>query len=355
MKPLDDLIPEEEQNEEFIASLRYALSKPAPLSGEEQARHVARVRERLFQSEQAGSEDKDLPLQSGIIASRCSRDGTPIEEGPALTSPRPRSRFLHTVNMLAAVAVVCALIGSMLLVFTHLHIPKTPQGYPGSNQPASVAPTTSPKITFAAIAFTEATSYPQALQLVTDLGLQPTAPCTGTKLAPDGKIGSWFWWRPMAEGFAGYPRGMYIAPTPLASSNWLARLRAMRGVTKIQTTHFVFYCPADQLGTPSPGAVVALAPQQAGTYLTVTFSPRAGSYDQALQAISNLGLRLADPCLERTGKRPGAGYSAGQEQKYTATRTLLLATTTNSPNNWQKQLASVTSVLSVRIPAPTTC
>ncbi|MGB8347000.1 MAG: hypothetical protein WCD86_19080 [Ktedonobacteraceae bacterium] len=354
MKPLDDLTSEEQQHEELVMDLRRALNKAASLSAEEQAKHLARVRERLFQSKQAGSETHDLLLQPGIIASHEQRDGAPIEEGPILTSPRRRSRFLHTVNMLAAVAVVCALIGSMLLVLTHFHIPKTSQGYPGSGQTTSALPTTSPQITFAFIAFTEATSYPQALRIVTDLGLQPTSPCIGTILNSDGKISSWFWWGPQAEGFAGYPHGMYIAPTPLASSDWLARLRALSNVTAIQTTHFVFYCQLDHTGTPPPSAIVALAPQQAGTYLTVTFSPRAGSYDQALQEISNLGLRLADPCLERIGKRPGSGYSAGQEQKYAATH-MLLATTPFSPNNWQKQLAALAGVTSFHILTSITC
>jgi hypothetical protein len=355
MKPFNDLTAEEQQNEELVMDLRHALNKPAALSIEEQAKHLARVRERLFQSRQAEIENHDFPLQLESIASSEQRDGVPLEERPVSTSPRPRSRFLRTVNMLVAAAVVCALIGSMVLVLTRLHSPQTSQSFPGSSQTASALPTTSPKITFAGIAFTGTTSYHQALRLVTDLGLQPTLPCSGTELALDGKIGSWFWWHPLAEGFASYPHGMYIATTPLASSNWLVRLRITRSVTKIQTTHFVFNCPADQLGTPSPGAVVALAPQQAGTYLTVTYSPRAGSYDQALQEVSNLGFRLADPCLERTGKQPPSNYSAGQEQKYAATHMLLLATTPNSPNNWQKQLASLAGVASFQIRTSFTC
>lgn len=307
------------------------------------------------ESKQAEVESYDLPFQPGIIASHEQRNDVPLVKEPVLTSPRPRSRFVRTVNMMAAVAVICALIGSMLLVLTRLHIPKTSQGYPGSSQATSALPTTSPKITFAAIAFTGATSYTQALQIVTDLGLQPVAACSGTTLNHDGKIDSWFWWYPLAEGFAGYPHGIYIATTPLASSDWLARLHTTRSVTNIQTTDFVFYCPADHTGTPPSGSIVALAPQQAGTYLTVTFSSRAGSYDQALQGISNLGLRLAAPCLERKGKRPAPGYSAGQEQKYAATHTLVLATTANSPTNWQKQLAALTGVTSFQILTSPSC
>lgn len=307
------------------------------------------------ESKQAGVESCDLPFQPGIIASHERRENIPIEERHVLASPRRRSRFRHTINMLAAVVVVCVLIGSMLLVLTRLHSPQTSQGHPGSDQATSVLPTTSPKITFAAVAFTGATSYHQALQLVTDLGLQPTVPCIGTQLAPDGKIGSWFWWYPQAEGFANYSHRMYVATTPLAASDWLARLHATRSVINIQTTGFVFYCPADHTGTPPPNAVIALAPQQAGTYLTVAFSPRKDSYDQALQGISNLGLRLADPCLERTGKRPPLSYSAGQEQKYSATRRLILATTANSPKDWQKQLAALAGVTSFHILTSTSC
>lgn len=341
MKPLDDLTAEERENEELVASLRQALNRPLTISTEEQTKHLARVRERLFQSKRAVIESHDLPFQPGIIASHEQRENIPIEERHILTSPRRRSRFLRTVNMLAAVAVVCALIGSIVLIFVY---------HPASNHLAASTPIVNAQISSALVSFAPTTPYTQALRAIADIGLRPLPPsCTATMLDSNGKVEVWYAWEPPAKGFAITPAGMYIAPTPLASSDWLTLLGALPGVVNIQTTTFVFLCSLAHNGTPPPGTVIALAPQQAGTYLTVTFSQRAGFYDQALQGISNLGLRLAAPCLERKGKRPPPGYFVGQEQKYAATHMLVLATTANSPTNWQRQLASVAGVTSFHI------
>lgn len=341
MKPLDDLTAEERENEELVASLRQALNRPLTISTEEQAKHLARVRERLFQSERAAIESHDLPFQPGIIVSHELHENIPFEERPVLANPGRRSRFLRTVNILAVVAVICALIGSIVLIFAYP---------PASNHLTAPTPPAKAQISSALVSFAPKTPYSQALSAIIDIGLRPLPPsCTATMLDPNGKVGVWYAWEPPAKGFAITPAGMYIAPTPLASSDWLTLLGALPGVVNIQTTTFVFLCSLAHNGTPPPGTVIALAPQQAGTYLTVVFSPRAGSYDQALQGISNLGLRLAAPCLERKGKRPPPGYFAGQEQKYAATHTLVLATTANSPNNWQKQLPSVAGVTSFHI------
>jgi len=347
MKPLDDLTSEEQQNEELIIGLRRALNKPVLLSAEEQAKHLARVRERLLANEPATMGSRDLPPRLQIIAARERYNDAFLPQEAVPAAPRRRSRFLQAFNMLAAVVVVCALIGSMLLIFVY---------HPASNHLAAYTPTAKVQIASALVSFAPATSYTQALRTVTDIGLRPLPPsCTATMLNPNGKIEIWYAWEPPAKGFSITPAGMYIAPTPLASSDWLTRLRALPDVVTIQTTTFVFLCSLAQNGTPPPGTVVALAPQQAGTYLTVAFSLRADSYDQALQAISNLGLRLADPCLERIGKQSPPGYFAGQEQKYTVTHTLVLATTSNSPNNWQQQLTSLTGMISFQILTFLTC
>ncbi|HVB60203.1 MAG TPA: hypothetical protein VNE61_03330 [Ktedonobacteraceae bacterium] len=347
MKPLDDLTSEEQQNEELIMDLHQALNKPVLLSAEEQTKHLARVRERLFASDPATTGSRDLPARLQVIPSREQHDDALLPQEGTPTIPRHRSRFLHTVNMLAAVVVVCALIGSILLIFVY---------HPASNHLA--APTSPAKVQrrSALVSFAPATPYTQALRTITDIGLRPLPPsCTATMLGTNGKIEVWYAWEPSAKGFSITPAGMYIAPTLLASSDWLIRLRALPGVVNVQTTTFVFLCSLAHNGTPPPDTVVALALQQAGTYLTVAFSQRADTYDQALQTISNLGLRLADPCLERTGKQPPPGYFAGQEQKYAATHTLVLATTANSPNNWQQQLTSLTGKISFQILTSHTC
>lgn len=347
MKPLDDLTAEEQQHEELVMNLRHALNKPLALSAEEQVKHLARVRERLFQGKQVGVESSDFPFQPGIIASPEQRENIPIEERHVLVSPHRRSRFQHTFNTLAAAVVICILIGSLLLLIAY---------HPASNHTAASIPIAKVQISSALVFFTPTTPYTQALRIATNIGLRPLPPsCTATMLGSNGKIETWYAWAPPAKGFSIASAGMYVAPTSLASSDWLTRLRALPDVANVQTTTFVFLCSLAHMGTPPPDTIVALAPQRAGTYLTVAFSSQADSYDLSLQAISNLGLRLADPCLERSGKQLSPGYFAGQEQKYTATHTLVLATTANSPNNWQKQLASLAGVTSFHIVSASTC
>jgi hypothetical protein len=74
---------------------------------------------------------------------------------------------------------------------------------------------------------------------------------------------------------------------------WLNRLKATAGVEDVQVAG-AHSCPAERVDSSS----FRLPLQQMGTFLQVTFLPTM-SYNNALEAISNLWFRMADPCYEQ--------------------------------------------------------
>jgi len=94
-----------------------------------------------------------------------------------------------------------------------------------------------------------------------------------------------------------------------------------------------------------PGQVYFLDPAKPPIYIQVSFAAGT-SYDQALAAVSVLGLRLADPCYEQTQLKP-TWHSMGQEPAYSATSRLTIATTGADATTWKQQLASTAAVTGV--------
>ncbi|QBD81761.1 hypothetical protein EPA93_39630 [Ktedonosporobacter rubrisoli] len=190
------------------------------------------------------------------------------------------------------------------------------------------------------ISFKAATSYTSALRTITDLGLQPTWPCISTKLASDGSVASWIAWHQMGnkDFFTSKTTQarMWFTTTALSSPDWLKRLQAQADVSSVRTK-VMMYCPMIHAGSPPSNTVIALAPQQAGKYIRITFTGPLKRYDDALYIVNNLGLRLADPNYEYAKNKPG-WHDMGQEQSFSQTHTLLVATTAESPTNWQQQL-----------------
>lgn len=204
------------------------------------------------------------------------------------------------------------------------------------------------------VSFVSSTSYEDALQLITDLGLQPDNPCIRTGVDSQGAIHSWSKWSPIGDKqMFMEAHGMWIASTPLAPSDWADRLKVLSGVVDVRTAYNIM-CPA-MFGTPPPGTTIALVPSQTGIYARITFSVQADPYQRALSTVSTLGLRLADPCYELSKRTPAEWHVMGQETPFAKTRTLLVATTEVSPNNWQKQLRASADVASIQIPIPVQC
>jgi len=204
------------------------------------------------------------------------------------------------------------------------------------------------------VSFARSTSYEEALQLITDLGLQFDNPCIRTGVDSHGAINSWIKWSPIGDKHLfTLTQGMWVASTALAPSDWADRLKVLSGVVDVETNYNIM-CPA-MPGTPPPGTTIALVPRQAGTYARITFSLQGDQYQSALSTVSTLGLRLADPCYERTRRTLANWHAMGQEAPFARSRTLLVATTDVSPDNWQKQLRASADVASIQVPAPVQC
>lgn len=244
-----------------------------------------------------------------------------------------------------------------------------------SQQPGNLPPVArATKEQAANVSFTSSTSYEYALRTITALGLHPSQPCLGTEVNEKGEVTVALPWVPVGgKDFFVTTHGtnvhgqigatptveettelpsLWVISTPLAPSDWQTRLQATAGVTKVDT-HGVVHCPA--ITHPSPRTIISLPPQQAGTYVKVTFSPTVVNYDNALYIVSNLGFRLANPCYEQEKGKPDDWHPMGQEALFTETRTLVVATASVTPADWQTRLPHTSGVASVAAPYKGNC
>ncbi len=209
-----------------------------------------------------------------------------------------------------------------------LGVGMTPE--PGTDgKPA--APPTQPAYE-AQVAFAASTPFAQALRAITDLGLQTERICIPT-------------WRPQqsSEVFSTY-HTLNVVATVNSAPLWLARLQASPGVTAIRPFS-VINCPMERLDNNPP----FLGLDKAGTYLRVTFAPIG--YDTALNAVNDMGFRLANPCYEQArarGSKP-TWTTMGQDSSYAQTHMLLLATTPINATTWQSQLQNLAGVERVEV------
>lgn len=201
------------------------------------------------------------------------------------------------------------------------------------------------------IRFRPAITYLMAVQTVTNLGLQPLSPCTGA-------MGSQTPWKSISQESSfdatdvhGY---LQVTVTPLTAPDWLQRLIATSGVTLAYDGPV--YC-TNITGdvTPVPGRLYFRGYQAPSSYLAVTFaSPSQSSYAQRIVAISNLGFRLADPCVEMR-EATGVWSSASQQADYVASGLLILATTEANSQSWFSQLRATDGVTQVEAPYTPNC
>jgi outer membrane protein assembly factor BamB len=192
----------------------------------------------------------------------------------------------------------------------------------------------------AQVQFASTVSYQQAVRLITDLGLQTFADCS-------------FQCRPMGDqnGFPTY-HWLTIAATVNTAPLWFNRLQTTPGVVGVQADG-PHSCPMMRY---DPKALKLLGPDAPVTYIRATFSGGTG-YDTALDAINNLGFRLANPCYEQArsrGNKP-AWNTAGQENVFGSAHTLLLATTSFNATTWLSQLKSLVGVTKVDASVRTGC
>lgn len=280
-----------------------------------------------------------------------------------------RIRDLDAVKTLAA----CFVMASLLLAACG------GQTLAGSKRMAAATATPSSKLyyrgdgpgswyPYAQVTFTRSTSYATALRIVTDLGLQPASPCSGTDGGPNtrwqanGLGQSDIYAEDIREGLAPIlwvfvaSRSVYDYDVTLyyaAPSDWPVRLSQQNAVTLVDDR--TKGCTAGPSGdlTPIPGQVYFLDPAQPPMYIRVSFAAGT-SYDQAMAAVSALGFRLADPCYEQAQPRP-TWHPMGQETAFAASSGLTVATTGANAITWKQQLASTNGVTGLIVPYQPTC
>ena len=212
------------------------------------------------------------------------------------------------------------------------------------------------------VIFSASTDFYSALQMVTNLGLQPVDHCTGyfsSAVRWRAQDYNFRWLAPVAypEGATPPPGPLHelaVAPAPLAPSDWLQRLAALPSVKSIYDGFSS--CPdiMEDL-TPVPGALYFLGVKARTEDLRVSFAATgAGGYGQALATISNLGFRLADPCYEQSAS-PLAWSPVGQQATFASSGALVVAITAANSTQWLAQLKTAPGVVSVQAPYTEQC
>ncbi len=214
-------------------------------------------------------------------------------------------------------------------------------------------------LSVALVTFTAATTYDQAVHLVTDLGLWPVYPCYSQTAAQGGLA-----WAPSDEAsiYALIPaaptlwvsglsqpaaRSQLSMPAdPLAAPDWLARLGALSAVQSIDEN--TWSCPLLS-GNPGDGVYLNQPPTPSQD-VSVTFTPNT-SYSQAIMSLLSLGYRLADPCYEAASTR-AVWRPMGQETRYATTATLVVALTERNSSQWRTQTQRLSDVVSLTVAAP---
>src|SRR5258708_5367730 len=113
MKPLDDLLPEESdpQYEELITLLQQANHSPMLVDPIQRAQILSRARARLMRTDLEASFTEAMPVAAdGGLAS------PPSKPEAQTGTKRPGRQFVRLLNALAAVLIVGALVGTMLLL-----------------------------------------------------------------------------------------------------------------------------------------------------------------------------------------------------------------------------------------------
>src|SRR5579875_1802892 len=215
------------------------------------------------------------------------------------------------------------------------------------------------------VTFASYVSYEQAIHIVTNLGLQPSLFCpTSSAATINGQhLTLLTRWRPLSQQ-AIFQRwhSLLVYLTPLTIDDAL--------LGRIWTYQLQYYTPgvvalhsfanlpnfADIGYTCGPGiirsAVTPTTPLVLGDgppiYSRVAF--QLVPYDEALAKITNLGIRLADPCFETAYQTPNAQLPPlvqGQEAPFSVTHTLVVATSHAASTLWRSQLRATPGVSKV--------
>ena len=198
-----------------------------------------------------------------------------------------------------------AVLACCLLVFASCRI-----GLP--NDCTGKCYSSSPQEKTVPIAFRADVSYTDALRGLTALGIQPAIYCGYQSDLDSGNIIQDWVWQPAGQRER-FQRDhiIFVAPTAIAAPDWISQAIGLPGASSPSSSAPVictFARPSGSPVTPQPGAPKVLTSipvdSHGATYFArVNFSANA-DYNAALYDISNLGLRLADPCYEYALAKP---------------------------------------------------
>ncbi len=180
-----------------------------------------------------------------------------------------------------------------------------------------------------------------AVEIVSNLGLQPADFCYELSQTLGGRIG----WRPIMGNDSAelYLDTLPVAVTLMAPTDWLTRLRALPGIAEVKTD--VYPSCGTAVAEPAEQPVPPPTPQD----VRLTFKSGV-SYDLALDTIYTLGLQLTDPCDEaiiRAGGHP-LWHPQGQQAYFASQHALLALVTILVPPDWRARLQAAPNVTSIQ-------
>lgn len=191
-------------------------------------------------------------------------------------------RFSHTM---AAMALTCS-----LLILASCEASKGPD-----------APHARP----VPVLFDASVTYAEALRGMTVLGIQPALFCEYRNNSDSGNRTDLPWLPAGQRDRFQQDQLMWVIQTITAPTDWPNKLYRLPGFHTDPSSQDAYCSEGQSSASPLPptGAPTLLTYEQAlsqsGTYAYVTFAVGV-DYDTALYDISNLGLRLADPCYEQS-------------------------------------------------------
>jgi hypothetical protein len=205
------------------------------------------------------------------------------------------------------------------------------------------------------VTFAPSIPYAQALRTVTDLGLQPALTCDE----------GWEY-SGQRDQFATTHALIVVQSYASLAPDWASRLVTSHGFVSMRGAR-----EAPPAGTPVPADpnfawyvcptpavdVARLGSAEAGAYARVVFDA-ARTYDDALYAVSDLGLQLVDPCYERAllAHQSPVWRPMGQETSFAATHALEVETRTGiTPATWRRQLTASAGVTQLIAPYAAQC
>lgn len=225
--------------------------------------------------------------------------------------------------------------------------------------PAFAAPGKSAPFSAYTVSFAPSVTYAHALRMLTDIGVQPGYVC-GVAASQSATSSQWPLWSPLGQRDQFMQsHTLTVEPGTLADATWIAYLRSTSGVVGV-TAAALRVCAAMSIPVgaqpPAGPPAVYLTSEQVGVLRAVTFAPGT-DYDTALYQISDLGLRLSDPCIEQAlanGQQP-AWRPVGQESTFATTHQLLVVSDFTTSSLWQRQLTQQLDVLTVAAPQTLNC